>query len=57
MTSDFTHPAPDASTDRNATLSLTGNDGRTRIRMTVDSTNTARLEFLDAQGNVVGRLP
>lgn len=43
--------------DRTAELLLVGTDGQARIRMIVDSTNAARLEFLDAEGDVVERLP
>ena len=42
---------------RDAVLRLNDTRGRTRIRMIVDSTDTPRLEFLDATGRVIQRLP
>lgn len=42
---------------RNAVVRLNDTRGRTRIRMIVDSLDMARLEFLDARGTVVHRLP
>jgi hypothetical protein len=42
---------------RDAVVRLNDTRGRTRIRMIVDSLDMARLEFLDARGTVVQRLP
>lgn len=42
---------------RSALLQLNDTEGRPRIRMVVDSTDAVRLEFLDASGKVVRRLP
>lgn len=52
-----THRAFLGSEDKTASLRLDDTLGRTRIRLSVDSTDTARLEFLDAEGEVVLRLP
>ena len=43
--------------DGAAVLRLEDGAGRSRIRMAVDATGTARLEFLDETGAVVHRLP
>jgi len=40
------------SQDRTAALRLADAQGRTRLRLSVDSTGVARLEFLDEEGNV-----
>ena len=45
------------SENRAAMLRLEDTGGRTRVRMYVDSTDVARLEFLDANGRVVGAYP
>ena len=45
------------SRDRTAALTLEDTSGRLRIRMFVDSTDTARLEFLDSEGRVVDAFP
>jgi hypothetical protein len=45
------------SDNRTATLLLRDTDGRPRIRLYVDSTNVARLEFLSAAGEVVDAFP
>lgn len=45
------------SADRTAMLLLRDPEGRPRIRLSVDSTSTARLEFLDADGEVVDAWP
>lgn len=42
---------------RDAIVRLNDTRERTRIRMIVDSMDVARLEFLDARGNVIQRLP
>lgn len=44
-------------TSRAAVLRLKDSNGRDRIRMTVDSAGTPRLEFLDENGKVLQRLP
>jgi hypothetical protein len=38
-------------------IRLNDTQGRTRIRLIVDSLDVARLEFLDQRGNVIHRLP
>jgi hypothetical protein len=43
--------------ERAAVVNLSDPQGRTRIRMMVDSVGTASLEFLDEEGEVVARLP
>lgn len=43
--------------ERAAVVNLSDPQGRTRIRMMVDSLGTASLEFLDEDGEVVSRLP
>lgn len=45
------------SRNRTATLQLQDTDGRTRVRLSVDSLGAARLEFLDAEGTVIRALP
>ena len=45
------------SRNRTATLTLEDTSGRPRIRMYVDSTDVARLEFLDESGAVVRAFP
>jgi hypothetical protein len=45
------------SQDRTASLKLSDAAGRERVRLSVDSANTARLEFLDESGKVVYALP
>jgi len=45
------------SQDRTASLKLFDGAGRERIRLSVDSTNAARFEFLDEAGKVVYALP
>lgn len=42
---------------RTAVLRLSDPMGRPRLRMSVDSTGAARIEFLDAQGRVVQQIP
>jgi hypothetical protein len=42
---------------RNAVVNLSDPEGRTRLRLVVDSLGTPAMEFLDAQGKVVSRLP
>jgi hypothetical protein len=42
---------------RNAIIRVNDTHGRPRVRVIVDSMDIARLEFLDAKGNVVQRLP
>lgn len=45
------------SQDRTAVLRLQDTEGRTRIRLSVDSMDVARLEFLDADGELLWGLP
>ena len=45
------------SQDRTAMLTMKDKAGRTRIRMYVDSLDAARLEFLDADGQVTSVFP
>jgi hypothetical protein len=45
------------SQDRTAMLRLQDTEGRTRIRLSVDSLDEARLELLDAAGDVVWAIP
>jgi hypothetical protein len=45
------------SRDRNASLLIRDTAGRVRIRLFVDAQDAARLEFLDAQGNVAAAFP
>jgi hypothetical protein len=40
-----------------AVVNLSDRNGKPRIRLMVDSSGTASLEFLDASGNVTSRLP
>jgi hypothetical protein len=40
-----------------AVLNLSDRDGKPRIRLQVDSLGVASLEFLDAAGSVLSRLP
>jgi len=44
-------------TDKAATVSLADGDGKPRLTMTVDAAGNPRIEFLDAAGKVVSRLP
>ena len=43
--------------DKAATISLADGDGKPRLNITVDATGNPRIEFLDAAGKVVARLP
>jgi hypothetical protein len=43
--------------DRNAVVNLRDTKGRVRLRLQVDSTDVARMEFLDADGRVVAAYP
>lgn len=43
--------------DKSATVSLADGDGKPRLNITVDATGNPRIEFLDAAGKVVARLP
>ena len=43
--------------DKAATVSLADGDGKPRLTLTVDATGNPRIEFLDAEGKVVSRLP
>lgn len=43
--------------DRAATMALADADGKPRLALTVDAAGSARIEFLDAQGKVVARIP
>lgn len=43
--------------ERAATVSLADADGKPRLTMTVDATGNPRIEFLDASGKVVSRIP
>jgi hypothetical protein len=43
--------------DKAATVSLADGDGKPRLTMTVDAAGNPRIEFLDAAGKVVSRLP
>jgi len=43
--------------DRSAVVSLADADGKVRLNLKVDADGTASLEFLDAAGKVVQRLP
>jgi catechol 2,3-dioxygenase-like lactoylglutathione lyase family enzyme len=43
--------------DRAATVSLADADGKPRLTLTVDAGGSPRIEFLDADGNVVARMP
>jgi hypothetical protein len=44
-------------TDRAATVSLADADGKPRLTLTVDAAGNPRIEFLDASGKVLSRLP
>jgi hypothetical protein len=44
-------------TDKAATVSLADGDGKPRLTLTVDATGNPRIEFLDAEGKVLSRLP
>jgi hypothetical protein len=43
--------------DRAATISLADADGKPRLTLTVDPAGNPRIEFLDAAGKVVSRIP
>ncbi len=43
--------------NRDASLEIAGTSGRPRIRIGVDANDVPRAEVLDADGEVVGRLP
>ena len=43
--------------DRAATISLADADGKPRLTMTVEPAGNPRIEFLDASGKVVSRIP
>ena len=43
--------------DRSATVSLSDAAGKPRLTLTVDADGNPRIEFLDAEGKVVSRLP
>ena len=43
--------------DKSATVMLADASGRTRLTLTVDPDGNPRIEFLDAEGKVVARLP
>ena len=43
--------------DRAATIALADADGKPRLTMTVDPAGNPRIEFLDASGKVVSRIP
>jgi ABC-type amino acid transport substrate-binding protein len=43
--------------DKAATVSLADADGKPRLNITVDATGNPRIEFLDAEGKVVARIP
>lgn len=45
------------SQDRNAVINLRDTRGRVRLRLQVDSSDVARMEFLDAEGRVVAAYP
>jgi len=44
-------------TSKAAVVNLGDRMGRTRLRLVVDSLNVARIEFLDENGQVTGRIP
>jgi hypothetical protein len=44
-------------TEKAATVSLADGDGKPRLTLTVDAAGNPRIEFLDAAGKVVSRLP
>jgi len=43
--------------DKSATVSLSDAAGKPRLTLTVNADGNPRIEFLDAQGKVVSRLP
>jgi len=43
--------------ERAATVALADADGKPRLTLTVDATGNPRIEFLDASGKVVSRIP
>jgi hypothetical protein len=43
--------------DRSARVSLADANGKVRLNLTVDATGNPRIEFLDENGRVTGRLP
>ncbi len=43
--------------ERAAELSLSDANGQARLNLTVDATGNPRIEFLDAQGKVISRIP
>jgi hypothetical protein len=43
--------------ERAAALSLSDGNGQPRLNLTVDATGNPRIEFLDAQGKIVARIP
>jgi hypothetical protein len=43
--------------DKAAVVSLADGDGKPRLTLTVDAAGNPRIEFLDAQGKVVSKLP
>lgn len=43
--------------DESAVVSLADSEGRTRLRLTVDSGGDPRIELLDAKGEVVDAMP
>ncbi|MEX2271286.1 MAG: hypothetical protein WD690_07455 [Vicinamibacterales bacterium] len=44
-------------TDKAAIVSLADADGKPRLNITVDATGNPRIEFLDASGKVIAKLP
>ena len=44
-------------TDRSAAIMLADAAGKPRINLQVDADGQARIEFLDAEGKVIQRLP
>jgi hypothetical protein len=44
-------------TDKAATVSLADGDGKPRLTLTVDAAGNPRIEFLDATGKIVSRIP
>jgi hypothetical protein len=44
-------------TEKAATVSLADGDGKPRLTLTVDAAGNPRIEFLDAAGKVVSRIP
>ena len=43
--------------DRSATVSLSDANGQPRLNLTVDAAGNPRIEFLDAHGKVISRIP